>query len=61
METILTFKNINMTKTHIGNPELAFLFDDTSLKTKQKEKSYQELSALYNQIKMTIPNPGDIK
>lgn len=49
-----------MTKTHMGNPDLAFLFDDTSLKTKQSESSYQQLSDLYNRVKMTIPNPGDI-
>jgi 4-hydroxy-3-methylbut-2-enyl diphosphate reductase len=51
---------MNMTQTVIGNPDLDFLFDDTSFKARQKGKAHEELSKLYNSIKMSIPNSGDI-
>jgi small subunit ribosomal protein S1 len=51
---------MNMTQTVIGNPELAFLFEDNSFKARQKSKAYEELSNLYNSIKMSIPKSGDI-
>ena len=56
----LTFNNMNMTQTVIGNPELAFLFEDNSFKAGKKSEVYEKLSKLYNSIKMSIPNPGDI-
>lgn len=50
---------MNMTQT-IGNPDLAYLFEDNSFKARKNSKAYDELSKLYNSIKMSIPNSGDI-
>lgn len=49
-----------MTQTVIGNPELAFLFEDNSFKARKRSKEYDEQSKLYDSIKMSIPNSGEI-
>lgn len=49
-----------MTQTVIGNPELAFLFEDNSFKAKNKSKRNDEMSKLYDSVKMSIPKSGDI-
>jgi len=51
---------MNMTQTVIGNPELEFLFEDTSFKARQKSEVYKQLSKLYESVKMLIPTQGDI-
>lgn len=48
-----------MTQT-IGNPDLAFLFEDNSFKARKKSKAEDALSKLYDSIKMSIPMSGDI-
>lgn len=51
---------MNMTETVIGNPELDFLFEDNSFKARKKSKAHEEISSLYDSIKMSIPRSGDI-
>jgi ribosomal protein S1 len=51
---------MNMTQTVIGNPDLDFLFEDTSFRARKKNKVYEELSKLYDKVQMSIPNGGDI-
>lgn len=51
---------MNMTETIIGNPELDYLFDDSSFKSRQKSDSYKELARLYEKTALKIPNKGDI-
>jgi len=51
---------MNMTEVVIGNPELDYLFDDTSFKARQKSESYKELARLYEKTVLQIPNKGDI-
>jgi small subunit ribosomal protein S1 len=52
---------MNMTQTVIGNPELDFLFEDTSFKARKKSnKALEEFSKFYDKIQMSIPTQGDI-
>ena len=49
-----------MTETIIGNPELDYLFEDSGFKSKIRRNSNNELAKIYDQIKLEIPQKGDI-
>lgn len=49
-----------MTEAIIGNPDLEYLFEDTSFRARQKSESYKQLAKLYEQTTLTIPNRGEI-
>lgn len=49
-----------MTEAVIGNPELDYLFEDNSFKSRRKNQTHKELAALYDTISLKIPNRGDI-
>ena len=49
-----------MTETIIGNPELDYLFEDSSFKAKIRRNSETKLAKLYEQTKLEIPQKGDI-
>lgn len=49
-----------MTETIIGNPDLDYLFEDNSFKSKNKRKENQELSKLYDSMPLEIPTKGQI-
>jgi ribosomal protein S1 len=51
---------MNMTETTIGNPDLDYLFDETSTKLRFKKNLNTELGKLYESISLHIPQKGDI-
>ncbi len=54
-----------MTKTTIGNEELAYLFDEddsfsAKSKNKKKSKAYRDLEKLYNLNDVSVPKTGEV-